>query len=76
MRVKRMVLDELATIRMPAKKFLTPEEAAAYLSFDVKHLAKLRRLGTGPAFVRKGSRVIRYSVSALDSWLTSDEGEA
>lgn len=68
-----MVLRRLETIRMPLKRWLTPEQAAHYLSFDVKHLHKLRRLGRGPKCVRKGSRVIRYDVADLDRWIACDE---
>jgi excisionase family DNA binding protein len=48
--------------------WLTPTQAAEYLSLSEGHLANLRSEGTGPKFAKQG-RVIRYSAAALDAWL-------
>ena len=53
---------------------LTTEEFAAFVRIHPKHAAKMRRNGTGPAFVRTGTgtcAAVRYRASAIDKWLRS-----
>jgi predicted DNA-binding transcriptional regulator AlpA len=48
---------------------LTEAEAAEYLSASRMFLRKMRMRQAGPAWVRMGSRAIRYSVEDLNSWI-------
>jgi len=50
--------------------WLSPAQAAAYVSLPEKTLAQYRRIGTGPRFSRVG-RHVRYHRQDLDSWLYS-----
>ncbi len=52
----------------PQRKYLTPAQASDYLSVAVPTLKKWRRLGTGPAYYKKG-RLVRYPIPNLDSWV-------
>lgn len=47
---------------------LTPEDLAALLQLSLGTLARWRRAGTGPVFIRIGNRV-RYAPADLDVWL-------
>jgi excisionase family DNA binding protein len=62
-------------------EYLTPKQAAVYLSSSTSTLAKRRLYGGGPHFARIG-RAVRYAKSDLDAFMasttvisTSDEGE-
>jgi excisionase family DNA binding protein len=48
--------------------YLKPAEAADYLRSSASTLAKARRSGLGPTFVRIG-RSVRYRRADLDSWM-------
>ncbi len=48
--------------------YLSPIEAARYLSISVKQLEHLRRRGGGPRFCKVG-RLCRYPVPELDHWM-------
>jgi predicted DNA-binding transcriptional regulator AlpA len=75
----------LSVLRMPAEEkgrltmsnenqfplFLTPLEAACYLSLSLSALARMRRREDGPAFARFSPRVIRYRKRELDEWMQS-----
>lgn len=62
-------LDELARIiATPPKKYLSPEEAAAYLGLSIPLLAKWRGDGEGPDYSKIGSRV-SYAVADLDGFM-------
>lgn len=52
-------------------KYMTPREAAAYLSLSHNTLAKWRCVGGGPAYQKAGLRCVRYSVEALDAWMAA-----
>ncbi|TSE00815.1 helix-turn-helix domain-containing protein [Skermania sp. ID1734] len=44
--------------------------ATAYIGLEGEHtLAAWRAKGIGPAYVRIGTRTIRYSIADLDAWL-------
>jgi hypothetical protein len=60
---------------------LSTEGAAAYCGCSTSYLNKLRSIGGGPVFIKRGRRVI-YDTDDLDVWLdagrrtsTSDAGE-
>ena len=57
-------------ILTPQHRFLTPDEAAAYLRLSPRTLEKHRSVGGGPRF-RKFGRMIRYTISDLDVWAES-----
>ncbi|MCG7583671.1 AlpA family transcriptional regulator [Mycolicibacterium sp. OfavD-34-C] len=46
-------------------------EVADYLKTTPAHLANLRFLGTGPAFVKLG-RSVRYRWSDVDAWVQAN----
>ena len=48
-------------------RFLTSDEAAAYLRLSPKTLEKHRSVGSGPRFKRFG-RIVRYTIRDLDDW--------
>jgi helix-turn-helix protein len=50
---------------------LSPKETATRLKVSVSWLAKARMRGDGPAFIKMGSRAIRYSEAALVRWRKS-----
>jgi len=50
------------------EKYHTATEAAEYLRSSKSTLAKLRLVGSGPAFFRIG-RAVRYCRSDLDFWM-------
>lgn len=54
----------------PWPNWLSPVEAAHYVSSSISTLAKLRLKGGGPTFCRIG-RAIRYRRSDLDGWLAA-----
>ena len=52
---------------VPASRYLTNDEAAAYLRLSPRTLEKQRVIGGGPRFRKFGRRVM-YAVSDLDAW--------
>ncbi len=54
----------------PEKKFLTREEAAAYISRGKSTLEQLHQRGTGPKFY-KVARSVLYLREDLDAWILS-----
>lgn len=66
---------------MVQKRILRTPEAAQYLGLAQSTLEKMRLDGSGPSFVRLGSRAVGYDLSMLDAWIdqqrrnsTSDPG--
>lgn len=53
---------------MQSNALLTPEHAATRLGVAKQSLAKWRVSGTGPVFVKVGSRVF-YRPQDLDAWV-------
>lgn len=51
------------------KSLLTPEEAADFLSISAETLAQWRSQRRGPPYIKLEGRLVRYSQSALDSYL-------
>ena len=65
----------------PAEHLLTEKAAAVLLSISVSSLQKYRVLGGGPAYLRIGTKRVRYRRSDLIEWLqgcthanTTEEG--
>lgn len=52
---------------VPPSRYLTNDEAAAYLRLSPRTLEKQRVIGGGPRFRKFGRRVM-YAVSDLDAW--------
>ena len=63
--------DEAAIARAARARggtpFLSPEQAAFYLSLSVRTLQEYRSAGIGPRF-RRHSRHVRYHIDDLDAW--------
>jgi hypothetical protein len=53
-----------------AGQYLTPPQAAEYLSLSENALAKMRLTGDGPPYAKFGRRV-RYGQVALDAWASA-----
>ena len=53
----------------PARRLLTPREAAAYLGTTEKALENWRGSGAGPVFVRLSPKCIRYAAYDLDAYI-------
>ena len=54
-----------------AARYLTPKQAAVYLSVKPKQLERLRMTGDGPAFSKVG-RLVRYSRADLDAYMATN----
>jgi len=52
---------------------LNSKDAARLLACDEKTLALWRRRRTGPAYVRLGSRLVRYTPTDLQHWITANK---
>jgi len=50
------------------ERLVAPEDLAELLSVTTGQLAQMRYLGTGPEFVKVGTRV-RYALSDVRAWL-------
>ena len=48
---------------------LRTPEASRYLNIPESTLTKMRVTGTGPIFIRMGTKTVRYRKSDLDTWL-------
>lgn len=64
----------VAPVAQP-QRYLTNDEAAAYLRLSPRTLEKLRVIGGGPRFRKFGRRVM-YAVADLDTWADSRSFEA
>ena len=49
--------------------WLSPSDAAAYMSVSTQFLQALRTDGGGPKYVKLSAKMIRYERAALDAWL-------
>ena len=56
---------------MAVRRILRTPEAAEYVGLAESTLEKQRVSGTGPRFIRLGSRAIGYDIRDLDAWLAS-----
>jgi hypothetical protein len=59
----------------PPLRYMTNDEAAAYLRLSPRTLEKQRVLGGGPRFRKFGRRVM-YAVADLDAWADQRSFEA
>ena len=50
------------------ERLVAPEDLAELLSVSVGQLAQMRYLGSGPEYVKVGTRV-RYSLTDVRAWL-------
>ncbi|MCX7370991.1 MAG: DNA-binding protein [Alphaproteobacteria bacterium] len=50
------------------KPLLSPKDLAARWGCSERLLDRQRIAGTGPAFIRVGTRHIRYPLSAVEAW--------
>ena len=50
-------------------KIVRRRAAAEYVGLSVACMDKMRISGTGPVFVRLGSRAVGYEISALEDWV-------
>ncbi|SEC53981.1 helix-turn-helix transcriptional regulator [Arthrobacter woluwensis] len=55
-------------------ELLTAEEIASWLGKSVQSLAQDRYRGVGPAFIRVGTRAVRYRKADVEAWLTEVVG--
>ena len=56
-----------AAMRDAAPRYLTNDEAAAFLKLSPRTLEKQRVIGGGPKFRKFGRRVV-YAIEDLESW--------
>ena len=54
--------------------YLSPRNAAEYLDIPLPTLTDWRQKGVGPAFLRVGRRLIRYTKADLDAFMASSAG--
>jgi len=61
-------------------KYLTTVQAAEYCSVSRRALENYRSKGTGPQYIKRSAKLIRYSRESLDAWMeaglcrTMDQG--
>jgi hypothetical protein len=51
-------------------RLMPPAAAATYLGVVVNTLAKWRHFGTGPAYIKFGSKIL-YEREVIDAWLAA-----
>ncbi|MNH87237.1 Helix-turn-helix domain protein [compost metagenome] len=51
---------------------LRDPQAADYLAVSIAWLQRQRWLGTGPVYVKVGSRAVRYRLSDLEAWVNQN----
>lgn len=56
---------------MPPTAGLTTREASVYSGLSESTLEKARTIGSGPAYIRAGSRAIRYRMIDIDEYMES-----
>lgn len=54
---------------------LTPSEAATALHVSVEDLACWRQVGLGPAYIKLGPTIVRYSAESLHNWVQGQRHE-
>lgn len=58
------------------QRTMTTQQAAEYLGFSTVSLKRWRSKGTGPTFIRLGTRRVRYRQEDLDAWVDSGSSTA
>ena len=52
----------------------TSRQTADYCNFSERHLARLRRAGTGPRYIRAGiDKAVRYDPPDVTEWLETQK---
>jgi predicted DNA-binding transcriptional regulator AlpA len=57
--------------QLSPRALVSPKQVSERLLFSQSKLAKLRCSGTGPKFVKLGSRTVAYRVKDVDSYIQS-----
>lgn len=70
--VDAWIRGEKAAVRLVGGQWMTPAEAADYLSTSKRTLQRLRTGGRGPVFKRNGT-LVRYWSADLDAWMRGGE---
>jgi predicted DNA-binding transcriptional regulator AlpA len=52
-----------------APKYLTTKQAAAYCNISKKTLEHHRRNGTGPKYIKRSAKLLRYTQQWCDEWM-------
>ncbi len=65
--------DEQRSLEHTTDPLLRTPDAARYIDMSGAFLAKARRFGRGPAYVRIGTKAVRYRRSALDAYLDGEQ---
>lgn len=53
----------------PLPRLLNERQVAQLLGVSAMTVLRMRRDGTGPAFVRVGPRFVRYNLADVEAWL-------
>jgi predicted DNA-binding transcriptional regulator AlpA len=53
----------------PVPRLLTERDLAEWLSVSIKSLQRWRMFRRGPAFLKLGSGLVRYSTTEVEAWL-------
>lgn len=70
MKVRKMAVDQIATVRILPDGRMDRKNAATYLGLSVKTLAMHAVRGTGPNFIKRGRCF--YFRADLDRWLRDE----
>ena len=70
--VAERVVDLLRRDLNRASPWMTPDDAAQYLSVSKRGLEDMRSQSSGPRYHKVGARLVRYHRGDLDCWLLSD----
>jgi predicted DNA-binding transcriptional regulator AlpA len=58
-----------------SSELLTPEQLAEHLQLSPLTLSNWRIAGKGPPYLKLGSRVVRYDLDAVETWLAEQNGQ-
>ena len=70
--VAERVVDMLCKDLNRASPWMTPADAARYLSLSIRGLEDMRAQSSGPRYHKVAARLLRYHRADLDCWLLSD----
>lgn len=62
-----------ASVSTDSDPLLVPQIAAVRMALSPATLARHRRFGTGPRFIRLSATRVAYRQSAIDAWLAERE---
>lgn len=66
----------MMTMTEPTRKYLTEEEAAAYLNRSVQTIRGWRWKNKGPQFIKDPMGAVHYRQEDLDQWMTGSSKNA